>query len=172
MSLNKQSVKQQVKKLERRFSDLVDFAYRALLRKNTEDNVRYFRSSFLSLDVSRKREHHEFIHKQLMKMDKEATFDEIWEKLTDYWNFLNFDLLEYVVDKFDIDHLKNKIESYELDLQSFRKATRLCDFIYCWPVQGETPPETELREVKVQKVPVGSELFPDFIKCCFFVHFH
>ena len=146
VSLDKQSVKQQVKKLEKRFSDLVDFVYRALLRKNTEDNVRYFRSSFLSLDVSRKHEHHNFIHEQLMKMDKEATFDEIWEKLTDYWNFLNFDLLDYIVDKFDIDHLKQKMDSYEHDLQSFRKATRLCDFIYCWPVQGETPPETELRE--------------------------
>ena len=64
--LDKLSVKQQVKKLEKRFSDLVDFVYRALLRKNTEDNVRYFRSSFLSLDVSRKQEHHNFIHEQLM----------------------------------------------------------------------------------------------------------
>ena len=64
VSLDKQSVKQQVKKLEKRFSDLVDFVYRALLRKNTEDNVRYFRSSFLSLDVSRKQEHHKFIHEQ------------------------------------------------------------------------------------------------------------
>jgi len=144
--LEKLSVKQQVKELERKFSDLVDFAYRALLRKNTEDNVRYFRSSFLSLDVSRKLEHHKFIHEQLMKMDKEATFDEIWEKLTDYWNFLNFDLLEYIVDKFHIDHLKQEMESYEHDLQSFRKATRLCDFIDCWPVKGQTPPETELRE--------------------------
>ena len=81
-----------------------------------------------------------------MKMSKEATFDEIWEKLTDYWNFLNFDLLEYVVDKFDIDQLKQKMESYEHDLQSFWKATRLCDFIDRWPVQGETPPDAELRE--------------------------
>ena len=146
MSLDKQSVKQQVKKLERRFSDLVDCAYRALLQKNTEDNVRYFRSSFLSLVISRKREHHKFIHEQLMKMGKEATFDEIWEKLADYWNFLNFDLLEYIVDKFDIEDLKQNIEVYEHDLQSFRKATRLCDFIDCWPVQGETPPDAELRE--------------------------
>ena len=79
-------------------------------------------------------------------MDKEATFDEIWEKLTDYWNFLNFDLLEYIVDKFDIDHLKQKMESYEHDLQSFRNATRLCDFINCWPVRGETPPEADLKD--------------------------
>ena len=129
---------------EKRFSNLVDCAYKVLLENNAEDNVRYFRSSFLSLDVSRKREHHEFIHEQLMKMDKEATFDEIWEKLTDYWNFLNFDLLEYIVDKFDIEELKQKIEFYEHDLQLFRKATRLCDFINCWPVRGEPSLGTQL----------------------------
>ena len=145
-SLDKLFVKQQVKMLEKRFSNLVDCAYKALLENNAEDNVRYFRSSFLSLDVSRKREHHKFIHEQLMKMHKEATFDDIWEKLTDYWNFLNFDLLDYIVDKFDIEDLKQKMKSYEHDLQSFRKATRLCDFIDCWPVQGEAPPEAELRE--------------------------
>ena len=60
-----------------------------------------------------------------MKMDKEATFDKIWERFTGYWNFMNFDLLEYIVDKFDIKDLKQKIEFYELNLQSFQKATRL-----------------------------------------------
>ena len=81
-----------------------------------------------------------------MKMDKEAMCDEVWVKLNDYWNFLNFDLLEYIVDKFEIYQLKQRMESYEHDLQSFRKATRLCGFINCWPVQGETPPKTELQE--------------------------
>ena len=35
--------------------------------------------------------------------------------------------------------------SYKCDLQSFQRVTRLCDFIDCWPVQGEAP-ETDLRE--------------------------
>ena len=52
----------------------------------------------------------------------------------------------YIINKFGGEDLKQKMESYKLDLQSFRKATRLCDFISCWPVKGQTPPETELRE--------------------------
>ena len=42
--------------------------------------------------------------------------------------------------------LRKQMESYELDLHSFRKATRLCDFIDCWPERVEPPPQTELQE--------------------------
>ena len=135
-----------MEELEERFSDLVDCTYRALLERKVDDDVRCFRSIFLSLNVSQKHVHREFIHNHLMKMGKETTFDDLWMRLSDYWNFLNFDLLEHVMNKFATKDLKQKIKSYKHDLLCFRKATRLCDFINCWPVQGETPPETELRE--------------------------
>ena len=143
-SKNKESVKQQVKKLEERFCDLIDCTYKALLERKVDDDVRLFRSIFLSLDVSRKHEHREFVHDHLMKVDKETTFDDLWLRLTDYCNFMNFDLLEHVVRRFAIEDLKQKMESYEHDLQSFRKATRLCDFIDCWPVRGEPSLGTQL----------------------------
>ena len=143
-SKNKESVKQQVKKLEERFSDLVNCAYKALLVRKVDDDVRLFRSIFLSLDVSRKHEHRVFVRDHFMKMDKETTFDDLWLRLTDYCNFMNFDLLEHVVRRFAIEDLKQKMESYEHDLQSFRKATRLCDFIDCWPVRGEPSLGTQL----------------------------
>ena len=132
-----------MEKLEERFCDLVDCTYKALLERSVDD-VRLFRSTFLSLDVSRKHEHREFIHDHLMRMDKETTFDDLWMRLADYCNFMNFDLLEHVVRRFAIEDLKQKMKSYAHDLQSFRKATRLCDFINCWPVRGEPSLRTQL----------------------------
>ena len=105
-----------------------------------------FRSSLLSVKVSQKHIHQEFIHEHLLKVDKETTFDDLWIRLSNYCNFLNFDLLEHVISKFGGEDLKHKMECYKCELQSFRKATRLRDFIDCWPVQGERPPETDLRE--------------------------
>ena len=96
----------------------------------------------VTLDVSRQREHQEFME----SFDKGTHLNDLWKRLGSYWNFLNFDLLEHVVNGFGSDDLKKKMESYESDLQCFRKATRLCDFIACWPVRGQTPPESELRE--------------------------
>ena len=134
-----------MKELEESFSDLVDQAYEALLERTVDKNVHSFRSIFLSLNVSRKYLHQKFIQDNL-KIDEETTFDDLWMKLAFYWNFLNFDLLEHVINKFRIEDLKQKMESYKDELQSFRKATRLCVFVNCWPLNGEMPPETEFRE--------------------------
>ena len=128
------------------FRDLVICTYRMLLGQHVDADICCFRSSLLALDVFQKDEHQEFINEHLVKIDPETTFDDLWAKLSKYWNFLNFDLLEHVVSIFGNEDLKHKIESYECDLESFRRATRLCDFIDCWPVKGQTPPETELRE--------------------------
>ena len=81
-----------------------------------------------------------------MNIDEATNFNNLWARLGSYWNFLNFDLLEHVINKFGSEILKQKMESYKHELQFFRKATRLCDFMKCWPVLGETPPETELKE--------------------------
>ena len=81
-----------MRELERTFIDLVDCTYEALLQKKVDDNVRSFRSRLLSLDVSRKSEHQKFINEHLVIIDQSTTFDVLWARLNNYWNFLNFDL--------------------------------------------------------------------------------
>ena len=100
----------------------------------------------VALDVSRKHVHREFIDNHLMNIHQGTTFSNLWGNLGKYCNFLNFDLLEHVINKFGSKDLKQEMDSYECDLQSFRKATRLRDFIDCWPVRGQSPPEKELRD--------------------------
>ena len=99
----------------------------------------------ISLDVFQQREHQEFIKDHLTNIDKETHLNNLWARLGIYWNFLNFDLLEHVVNKFGSEDLKHKMKLYKCDLQSFRRITRVCHFIDCWPVQGEAP-ETDLQE--------------------------
>ena len=49
--LDEQSVEQKMKELEERFSDLVNQAYKALLKRKVDKNVRSFRSIFLSQNI-------------------------------------------------------------------------------------------------------------------------
>ena len=111
--LSKQLVKQQLKQLESRFLDLAYCTYLELLDKDI--NVKHFHGWLVTLDVSRKREHQEFIE----SFEKGTDLSNSWTKLSSYWNFLNFDLLEHVVSGFGSEELKKKMESYESDLQSF-----------------------------------------------------
>ena len=81
-----------------------------------------------------------------MNVDQNTTFNNLWARLGSYWDFLNFDLLEHIIKKFGSEDLKQRMESYKCDLRSFRRSTRLCDFIDCWPVRGQSPPIAELRK--------------------------
>ena len=134
-----------MKQFESRFSDLVYCTYETLADKGIEANR--FHAYLMALDLSRSKEHGEFINNLF---EPGTTFHNLWGKLCGYWNFLNFNLLEHVVGKFGSEDLKHKMESYVRDLQNFRKATRLCDFIDCWPVLGETPPKSDLRKFVVK----------------------
>ena len=138
--LDKELIKQHVAQLEERFGDL---ACRAYDHVNIDGDS--FRNRLINLDVSRKDEHQTFINDHLMTVKPGTPLFDLWGKLSMYWNFLNFNLLEYVVSKYGTKELKHKMDEYVNDLQSFRKATRLCDFIECWPVTGKAP-ETELRK--------------------------
>ena len=99
-----------------------------------------------ALDIFRQHENQEFIKDHLTNIEKGTHLSNLWARLGIYWNFLNFDLLEHLVSGFGSEDLKRKMNSYKCDLQSFRKATRICDFINCWPERVEPPPERELRE--------------------------
>ena len=94
-------------------------------------------------------EYQEFIRELVMKTDKEATLDELWTRLSSYWNFLNFDLLEHVISNFAGEDLKREMKSYKHDLQLFRNSIRLCDFIDYLPVSKEPSPEMNFKRLSV-----------------------
>ena len=142
--LGRQSIKQHVKQLQDRFIRLAYCTYTELVDKGI--SVHNIHVWLTSLDVFRQREHQEFIKDHLTNIEKGTHLSNLWARLGIYWNFLNFDLLEHLVSGFGSEDLKKKMESYKFDLQSFRKATRICDFIDCWPERVEPPPECELRE--------------------------
>ena len=139
--LDKELIKRHVMQLENSFGDLACYA-----SEHINVNVDSFRTRLINLDVARKDEHETFINNHLMRIDPGTTLGDLWATLSKYWNFLNFDLLEYVVSKYGTEELKHKMNTYAKDLESFRKSTRLCDFLECWPVKGKAPPETTLRK--------------------------
>ena len=156
--MNKESVEQHIKQLESRFLDLVYCTRIALVDNGI--NVDELHGWLVALDVSRKHEHQEFIDNHLMNIHQDTTFSNLWAKLGKYWDFLNFDLLEHVITKFGSEDLKQKMKSYKHDLHSFRKSTRLCDFIHCWPVRGQTPPRDRTQRVHYEGRSSVGQLYP------------
>ena len=45
-----------------------------------------------------------------------------------YWDFINYSLLEHVINEFGSDQLKEDMRQYIADLEEFRKTTTVAQF--------------------------------------------
>ena len=134
----------QVKYFDDEFSSLADKAYQEVSREMEPST---FLARVTYLPVSSRQQHRSFIKKNLTHIRKPVTFEKIWSILNLYWDFLNNGLLEHVINKFGSEDLKHQMHDYLDELSTFKRRTRLCDFIDSWPCKDHGPPEEELRKV-------------------------
>ena len=109
-----------------------------------------FLSRVTYLPVSARTQHRSFIKKNLTKIPPPVTFENIWSILNLYWDFLNYGLLEHVINQCGSECLKQQMQEYVHQLSAFKKTTRLCDFIKSWPCRDDGPPEDRLKKVVVK----------------------
>ena len=119
------TVEYQVRYFENRFGDLVDKACREV--KEIDPHILFSRVTCLPVSV--RRQHRTFIEEKLTNIRPPAAFESIWSILNLYWDFLNYGLLEHVINQCGSEELKQEMQSYILELSVFKQTTRLCDFI-------------------------------------------
>ena len=102
------------------------------------------------LPVSARNQHQSFIKTNLTNIPPPVTFENIWSILNLYWDFLNYGLLEHVINKCGSEELKQWMQDYVDELSTFKQTTRLCDFIESWPCRDDGPPEDRLKKVVVK----------------------
>ena len=141
-------VEDQVEYFENRFAKLVQKACQDVRKRELEPSE--FLSQVTTLRVSDRNQHRSFIEEKLTDIPPPVTFEKIWSRLTIYWDFLNYRLLEHVVRNFGNEDLKDQMQDYVDELSAFKKTTRLCDFINSWPCKDDRPPEEGLRKVVVK----------------------
>ena len=102
------------------------------------------------LPVSVRPQHRSFIEEKLINIPPPVTFENIWSILNLYWDFLNYGLLEHVINQCGSEELKQQMQDYVHELSTFKQTTRLCDFIKSWPCRDDGPPEDRLKKVVVK----------------------
>ena len=141
------TVEEQVQHFETRFGYLIDKAC-GEVKGRIEPHI--FLSRVTYLPVSARTQHRSFIKKNLTKIPPPVTFENIWSILNLYWDFLNYGLLEHVINQCGSECLKQQMQEYVHQLSAFKKTTRLCDFIKIWPCRDDGPPEDRLKKVVVK----------------------
>ena len=141
------NVEDQVQYFENRFGNLVHKACREV---NGKMELHIFLSRVTYLPVSDRTQHRSFIEKKLTNIPPPVTFENVWSTMNLYWDFLNYGLLEHVINQCGSEDLKEQMQDYVDQLSTFKKTTRLCDFIESWPCRDDGPPEDLLKKLVVK----------------------
>ena len=138
------ALKARILKLEKSFTRLRLRVYK-LIRSEPVD---VFVAGLLAMDVNGQKHHMKFL-KDITK-GKDSVLD-IWSELSPYLNFLNYEILQHILFNFSDDSLQKDMDEYASMMEDdFFQETRLCDFLECWPIKGETPPAEELSKFVVK----------------------
>ena len=141
-------IEQKIRNLEEKFIEIADTTFDQIKMKNPD--VDRFVARLVSLRIKYREQHKEFFMQLMDFVEKDITIRKIWMKLSEYWDFLNYTLLENLVHKFGDHTLKVDMEDYVKDLKRFRTKTRLCEFTqYCNKIDKELP-EHDLREFVIK----------------------
>ena len=141
------TVEEQVQYFENKFGNLVD---KTCQEVNGKIEPPVFLSRVTCLPVSARPQHRSFIEEKLTNIPPPVTFESIWSILNLYWDFLNYGLLEHVINKCGSECLKQQMQEYVHQLSAFKKTTRLCDFIESWPCRDDGPSEDRLKNLVVK----------------------
>ena len=121
-----ESIQNEASKLEEQFRSIVRSAFSAIAVQNI--SVDMFVAGLANLSLERKALHKDFLEKLCSDISKESTLGKVWLKLSTYWNFLNYFLLEQVICEFGDRNIKDSMEDYKSKLKVFRCNTCLHDF--------------------------------------------
>ena len=132
-------IKKDIKELQDTFVALKDDVFELVKSKPVDT----FKVRLISMDVYGE-EYYGPVLREIV--DKHNTIIGIWMELSRYLNFMNYEILEHILNKFEDDILQTRMKDYLKHIQRFFKTTRLCEFFKCWPVRGKTPPVKELRK--------------------------
>ena len=103
-----------------------------------------------ALPVQRQEQHQEFLEKNCFVISDATRIEGIWMKLSSYWNYLNFSLLEHVIKMFCSEALMARMEEYKKKLEVFRCKTRLCVFAQHYKNRQKCLLGNELKEFVIK----------------------
>ena len=134
----------QIQSLEDQFNKIALKTFDKIKKRKLD--VSQFRARLVTVPIKYREHHEEFFQRLESDIKKDTSIDHIWMKLSRYWDFLNYTLLENLVKRFGDHKLKVKMINYVKQLKEFRSTTRVCIFAkYCTKVNKKLS-EHDLRD--------------------------
>ena len=112
-----------IRLLEETFDDLVLCTRKYMT--TTHVDVQDLLHSITRLPGDLKSEHELFIEKKEEKLSRAKRVEDVFLTANRYWDFLNYSLLQHIIDRHASDEIKQEMKGYAGEIAQFRKKTCL-----------------------------------------------
>ena len=119
-------VKAKIKNFEKRFNDLKKVTRDCLEKRDIA--VRRVADALTSLPADDVDEHKQFLESHISAFYQAHDNSELFGILNPNWNYLSYQLLDHLIQEFDLAEVKGKMETYKKHLRQFREKTPLTLF--------------------------------------------
>ena len=138
---------EQVKCFEDRFYELRTSALTDVMDKNIP--VACFRQTLMNLPNAISKENEEFVIEKYSTFKEAESVEDIFLHLNFYLSFLDFSLLEHIIEHFGSFSLQCKMKQYSMDMGLFRAETSVADIIPHLSGRPEPPPHFARLKMKL-----------------------
>ena len=148
--LDSDAISNKIENLESQFTDLHK-CIREELMVNENMNVKELLQRLTLLPIKLRSEYQKIISEKLPTLPREGSISELFLHLNPLFTFIDYHLLEYIINVFGSNGLKIKMQSYAREISSFLKQTTIQQLIDCWPCQEEEDPKVYKMIAKIDK---------------------
>ena len=148
--MDSDAISNKIENLESQFIDLHK-CIREELMVNENMNVKELLQRLTLLPIRLRSEYQKLISEKLPTLPREGSISELFLHLNPLFTFIDYHLLEYIINVFGSNGLKIKMKSYTREISSFLKQTTIQQLIDCWPCQEEEDPKVYKMIAKIDK---------------------
>ena len=119
-------IKTEIKQFETRFNHLKKTTRECLDKRRVA--VKSVADALTSLPTDDVDEHRQFLESHVSAFYQAHDTSELFGIMNPNWNYLSYQLLDHLIEEFDLDEVKGEMAAYKGDLRQFREKTPLNRF--------------------------------------------
>ena len=114
--------------LEIQFLSVVSSTSAHLTKTVVSEKLQVFKSHLIRLPLSGRYKKLHFLKEKKEEIRNAQSVEDIFDILDDYWNYVDYSLLEHIVKTYCDRNVKREMKQYKRDLKKFEKATSVKDY--------------------------------------------
>ena len=138
--------------LEKQFSNM-QRRLQSEMRSNSEVSAEMLVDSLTLLPISLRGEYQKFVFENLKTLEKAESIREIFHHLNLHFTFIDYRLLEFLINEYGSRRLKQDMSTYARRVQAFMDETTVQQLMDHWPGRPDIPPHFEKLRAVIDRDP-------------------